>query len=146
MSENQETKMGTILAQWQTCVEMANSVSQRRDTMNNIFVTLNLAIIAALSIVLDFKSIFILIAGIAICILWFFSILNYKRLNSAKFDVINKLEEELPCNPFNQEWEILKNGKKYKEGTTLEKFLPIIFFLLYIASTIVIFKRYINDL
>ena len=29
-----------ILAQWQTCVEMANSVSQRRDTMNNVFITL----------------------------------------------------------------------------------------------------------
>lgn len=36
--------------QWQTCVEMANSVSQRRDTMNNLFVTLNLAIIAGISI------------------------------------------------------------------------------------------------
>ena len=37
-----------VLAQWQTCVEMANSISQRRDAMNNLFVTLNLAIIAAI--------------------------------------------------------------------------------------------------
>lgn len=28
------TDEAVILAQWQTCVEMANSVSQRRDTMN----------------------------------------------------------------------------------------------------------------
>lgn len=34
----------TLLTQWQTCVEMANAVSQRRDAMNNLFVTLNLAI------------------------------------------------------------------------------------------------------
>ena len=34
-----------ILAQWQTCVEMANSVSQRGDTMNNIFIKLNLALV-----------------------------------------------------------------------------------------------------
>lgn len=60
----------TILAQWQTCVEMANSVSQRRDTMNNIFVTVNLAIIAAVSLTFEFKSIFILAAGIVLCILW----------------------------------------------------------------------------
>lgn len=26
-----------LLSQWQTCVEMANSVSQRRDSMNNLF-------------------------------------------------------------------------------------------------------------
>lgn len=40
-----------LLAQWQTCVEMANSVSERRDTMNNLFVTLNIAIIAATTFV-----------------------------------------------------------------------------------------------
>lgn len=45
-----DDKIEIVLAQWQTCVEMANSVSQRRDTMNNIFVTLNLAIVAAISI------------------------------------------------------------------------------------------------
>lgn len=30
-----DEKMELILSQWQTCVEMANSVSQRRDSMNN---------------------------------------------------------------------------------------------------------------
>ena len=34
--KNTDDKTEIILAQWQTCVEMANSVSQRRDTMNNI--------------------------------------------------------------------------------------------------------------
>ena len=29
----------TLLTQWQTCVEMANAVSQRRDAMNNLFGT-----------------------------------------------------------------------------------------------------------
>ena len=38
-----------LLSQWQTCVEMANSVSQRRDSMNNLFVTLNIALLAAKS-------------------------------------------------------------------------------------------------
>lgn len=37
----QEDKDQDVLAIWQTCVEMANGVSQRRDTMNNLFVTLN---------------------------------------------------------------------------------------------------------
>ena len=53
-----------ILAQWQTCVEMANSVSQRRDTMNNIFVTVHLALVAAVSLTFNMESIFLLLAGI----------------------------------------------------------------------------------
>lgn len=39
-----------LLGEWQTCVEMANSISQRRDSMNNLFITLNLAITTAVSI------------------------------------------------------------------------------------------------
>ena len=76
--ENTTKDKELLLNQWQTCVDMANSVSQRRDNMNNIFITLNLAIMAAVSITWDIKSLFILIAGITICILWMLNIRNYK--------------------------------------------------------------------
>lgn len=124
--------------QWQTCVDMANSVSQRRDNMNNIFITLNLAIMAAVSITWDIKSLFILIAGITICILWMLNIRNYKLLNTAKFNVINSIEEKLPSAPFKDEWQFLKNSKKYMDSTTLERILPITFIILYIATVIAI--------
>lgn len=135
---NNESKDDILIIQWQTCVEMANSVSQRRDTMNNIFVTLNLAIMAAVSMVWDIKSILILVAGCAICGLWILFIQNYKRLNTAKFEIINKMERDLPYQPFNIEWEKLKNNKKYKDSTKLERFLPIMFIILYIVTIIVI--------
>lgn len=140
--KNTEDNIQIILAQWQTCVEMANSVSQRRDTMNNIFVTLNLAIIAAVSITWDIKSLFILVAGIIVCIIWILFIRNYKLLNTEKFNVINKIEQKLPVKPFNDEWEKLKNNKKYTDGTKLEKTLPIMFIALYVVAvvTIVIVK------
>ena len=76
--KNTNDKTEIILTQWQTCVEMANSVSQRRDAMNNIFITLNLAILAAVSLTWDIKSLFILVAGIVICSIW---ILNEKITN-----------------------------------------------------------------
>ena len=107
--KNTDDKTEIILAQWQTCVEMANSVSQRRDTMNNIFVTLNLAIIAAVSITWDLKSLFILAAGIVVCIIWILFIRNYKLLNTEKFNVINKKKKKLPVKPFNDEWKKLKS-------------------------------------
>ena len=136
--ENTTEDKELLLNQWQTCVDMANSVSQRRDNMNNIFITLNLAIMAAVSITWDIKSLFILIAGITICILWMLNIRNYKLLNTAKFNVINSIEEKLPSAPFKDEWQFLKNSKKYMDSTTLERILPITFIILYIATIIVI--------
>ena len=136
--KNVDEKTEIILAQWQTCVEMANSVSQRRDTMNNIFVTLNLAIVAAVSITWNMKSLLILVAGIVVCAIWLMFIRNYKLLNTEKFNVINAIEKNLPVKPFNDEWEKLKNNKKYTDGTKLEKTLPIMFIFLYIVSIIII--------
>ena len=136
--ENTTEDKELLLNQWQTCVDMANSVSQRRDNVNNIFITLNLAIMAAVSITWDIKSLFILIAGITICILWMLNIRNYKLLNTAKFNVINSIEEKLPSAPFKDEWQFLKNSKKYMDSTTLERILPITFIILYIATVIAI--------
>lgn len=136
--ENTTEDKELLLNQWQTCVDMANSVSQRRDNMNNIFITLNLAIMAAVSITWDIKSLFILIAGITICILWMLNIRNYKLLNTAKFNVINSIEEKLPSAPFKDEWQFLKKSKKYMDSTTLERILPITFIILYIAAVIAI--------
>lgn len=132
--KNTDDKTEIILAQWQTCVEMANSVSQRRDTMNNIFVTLNLAIIAAVSFTWDLKSLFILAAGIVVCIIWILFIRNYKLLNTEKFNVINDIEKKLPVKPFNDEWKKLKSNKKYRDSTKLENTLPIMFIVLYVIA------------
>lgn len=137
---NEKTEI--IISQWKTCVEMANSVSQRRDAMNNIFITLNLAILTTVSLAWDIKSVFILIAGIMISSIWILSIKNYKLLNTAKFNVINNLETKLPVAPFEDEWRILKENIKYKDTTNLEMWLPITFTLLYVVmlTTIVIKK------
>ena len=129
-----------ILAQWQTCVEMANATSQRRDSMNNIFVTLNLAIIAAVSFVWDFKSLFLLAAGVVVCSIWLLFIRNFKLLNTAKFIIIDSLERQLPAAPFREEWKKLQETKKYHDGTKLERVLPMTFIVLYIISAIVITK------
>ena len=138
MTNNTEMTSTEILEQWKTCVEMANSVSQRRDTMNNIFVTLNLAVITAVSLVWDMKSLLILLAGIVVCILWMRIIKNYKLLNTAKFDVIAHIENKLPYQPFVKEWNELKQNKKYVDGTKLERALPVTFIVIYGVAAIVL--------
>lgn len=124
-------KSEIILAQWQTCVEMANSVSQRRDSTNNIFITLNLAILATISISCNIKSLVILVSGIVFCCVWLSFINNYKLLNREKFKVIDRLESQLPAHPFREEWEKLQEVKKYKDGTFWEKVLPVAFICIY---------------
>ena len=141
MATNKEKSSGNneiLLAQWQTCVEMANATSQRRDAMNNIFVTLNLAIIAAVTFVWDIKSIFVLVAGIIVCSLWLIFIHNFKLLNTAKFEVINTMEKQLPAKPFSDEWNKLQKTKKYHDSTKLEKVLPWTFIFLYVIAAIII--------
>lgn len=132
MKETTAESQELLLAQWQTCVEMANAVSERRDTMNNLFATLNLAIIAAISFIWDTKTIVLLAAGIIVCFVWILFIHNFRELNRAKFEVINILESHLPVKAFDNEWNYLKKSK-YIEGTKLEKVMPIAFCILYIG-------------
>ncbi len=139
--EDTDENIELILAQWQTCVEMANTVSQRRDAMNNIFITLNLAIITAVSVTWELKSLLVLTAGIVTCVLWHFFIRNYKELNTEKFRVINTLEGKLPVKPFHAEWNRLKGNKKYMDGTKLEMVLPITFAIIYIVAIILILAQ-----
>lgn len=134
----QEDKDQDVLAIWQTCVEMSNGVSQRRDTMNNLFVTLNIAVIAAVSWMWDVKTVFLCVAGLVICVVWLLYINNFKRLNAAKFRVIYDLEERLGVTPFKDEWDILKKTKRYLEGTKLERILPIAFALGYAVVFVIL--------
>lgn len=123
-----------ILEQWKTCVSMADSVSKRRDTVNKLFVTFNSALL-----VLMFQNktntVLLIGLGILICLIWYCSINNYRILNSAKFEVILKLEESFQIKPFSDEWECAKKNN-YKRITKIEQLLPIVFISLYISLDI----------
>lgn len=125
-----------LLLQWQTCVETTNVVSQRRDVINGLFVTLNLAIVTTIVALWDMRAIALIAAGAAVCISWFLYIISFKKLNKTKFDVINAMETQLPAQPFNDEWRALTKDKWYVKGSTIEKVLPISFSVIYVALLI----------
>lgn len=115
---------------------MADRVSERRVTVNNLFITLNSVILALSAIIPKKSDVSIAIVGIIISFLWITTITSYKNLNSAKFKVINELEKQLPTQPFNYEWFLVGEGqdkKKYKKLTQIEKNIPIIFIIIYLA-------------
>lgn len=123
-----------VLQQWDTCVNMANSISERRMTSNNFFITICAGLFTINSFLLDYKCLLLTIGGIFTCILWIATINNYKALNSEKFRIITELETILPVSPYTVEWNTLKKNKKYSSFSKLEKALPIIFIVLFIAS------------
>lgn len=123
-----------VLEQWKTCVEMANSNTEKRTNSNNIFITINAALLAVVSFSLDYKSIILSVVGIAVCIVWLYSIENYKKLSSVKYHIVNEIEDRLPLAPFSYEWEKLNNEKKYIGLTRIEKVLPWLFAFLYVIS------------
>ena len=121
--------------------QTSENVSDRRDRRNSFFLTLCSAIIVATTAV--FKSIddnfYILILigfiGVLISLVWYYNIQSYKQLNSGKFKVIHRLEKKLPFDAFKQEWDILRPSdkpKKYRLLTGIEKYISIIFIIVFL--------------
>lgn len=68
-----------ILEQWKTCVEMANSNTEKRTNSNNIFITINAALLAVIFFSLDEKSIMLSAVGLVICISWLFQLITTRN-------------------------------------------------------------------
>lgn len=130
-------------------VEMADRMSARRAVSNAFFLTVNTTLVAVVGLYRETDGsallpISVCIAGIAVAACWWFLLRNYRKLNEAKFAVINKIEADyLPVSPYLDEWEVLSSGdapkgrlKRVKAGLrqlgNVERIVPIVFALLYV--------------
>ena len=132
-----------VLDLYKMYVASADKISDRRQTANTFFVSLNSTIIGLvgyLNLSQDTKTsgvyMFALVAmaGMLICYMWYSLIRSYKNMNSGKFQVINAIERMLPLRPYDAEWIALehgKNPKRYLEFSRVEANIPLIFFLLH---------------
>ena len=139
-----------LLEQYKLYVEMADRVSQRRDQSNRFYVTIVSALAAIFVIITRFgvpvdsippEVVFLSIGlfGSVLSVVWMFNIRSYRTLNSAKFEIINRVEKQLPFAGYSEEWEILRppEGKaRYFQLSRVEQFVPAIFMLLFAALTI----------
>jgi hypothetical protein len=129
---------------------MADRVSARRATANAFFITVNTSLIAVVGLSttepdagLRFAA--VCIAGVAVSACWWLLLRVYRKLNSAKFAVINKIEvEHLPIKPYTDEWAELmpgapvtgrraRFGKAFRELGGVERIVPAVFGSLYIV-------------
>ena len=138
-----------VLEIYKLAVEMADRVSARRSVANNFYLTIHSALVAALlvsapdrePIVSVSGAIFTCVAatGIALALLWWCSLVGYRRLNRAKYKAINQIEEALPAKPISQEWGFLEREEhsswrhRYRELGWSERKVPLLFIALYAA-------------
>ncbi|HQQ98560.1 MAG TPA: hypothetical protein PLX35_14915 [Cyclobacteriaceae bacterium] len=128
-----------LLEQYKLYIEMTDKISDRRQTVNNFFLTITTAFISAIGITGFFQQekteinkdfiLFLTIGVVVSCYVWYRMIRSYKDLNSAKFKVIHEIEKQLPIRPFEAEWTALgrgKNKRKYLPFSRIEMFIPLI--------------------
>ena len=156
----------TILELYKIAVEMADRTSARRAGANSFFLTLNTALAAVVGIVSSarkppphgnlpsfdgFGLVVTSVAGIVLALVWWLLLRYYRRLNAAKFDVINKMEEQLPARPYTDEWDVLhatwstgdrtgsrwtrwwRREVRHREATVVEQVIPFVFMGIYVA-------------
>ena len=135
-----------LLEQYKLFVEMADRVSQRREQSNRFYVTFVSAIAGLLMVLARFGTsvngiwpVVFLISGLlgtALSFIWFLNIKSYRTLNSAKFEIINDLERQLPYQGYSKEWELLRpatGSPKYLQLTRIEQLVPAVIILLFLG-------------
>ena len=133
------------LEQYRIYMHVFNTTTERRVRFNEFFLGINTAIMGILGYLqikgvvdeINGRVIFLTapFVGVAICYCWYNIINSYSQLNRAKFKVIHNVEKKLPLSLYETEWEFLGKGKdltKYKPISHTERYIPIIFTILYI--------------
>jgi len=131
--------------------------ADNRRNANSFYLTLNTGILAIIGFLfqkdapIDLKPLFLLlpIAGILSNIFWYKIVVSYRQLNSAKFIILNMIEEYLPLAPYKAEWNELgegKNKKKYNPLTHIEQRIPVLFIILYSLLSIYFIFLFFKDL
>ena len=109
-----------VLEMYKLYVEMADKISERRQSGNSFFLTLNSAIVTLVGYVKLSDSPttqggvptlwLIPVAGMMLCSLLYSLIHSYKDINSGKFKVVHAIEKILPLRPYDAEWTALGRG------------------------------------
>lgn len=124
--------------------EMADRISQRRHNSNTFYLSVQSTLVSLLMIISNyFKgdfSIVILFSVLSIIIStsWIIQICSYKKLNTAKYNILQKFEKIIGINFYSTEWKLLAKGK-YKPLSIIESCVPLAFIIIVIANIILFY-------
>ncbi|HWU73892.1 MAG TPA: hypothetical protein VN137_10410, partial [Sphingomonas sp.] len=108
LEERHKQDRSERLEVYKLLVEMADRVSQRRQSANSFYLSINTLIIGGSAyfgskMTSAFATVLVSLAGILICGYWIMSIQSYRTLNQAKFSVINDIEADMIVKPYTVE-------------------------------------------
>ena len=97
---------GDYLTMYRDFVNSAHGVTTQRGNANKFYLGVNTALLGSIGyfqLTDGVQIISFAVLGMAICWAWQGTILSYKTLNGAKFQVIQAMEQKLPLAPFTAE-------------------------------------------
>jgi hypothetical protein len=142
-----------LLEQYKLYVQMADNASERRSKTNAYYVSVTAAILVLAARFEWFAPsnrlqavglILIAVLGMLVCLVWWANVTSFQQLSRAKFQVIHELEERLPFSCYDKEWELLGRGtdrKSYLQLTWIERALPLVLTLAYLALLVIAIAR-----
>ena len=132
-----KTDKEILFEQYKLLVETASGITHNRQSANSFYLTINSFLLGAASLIKNEQHsvLLICIIGVIASVLWFYQIQSYKNINSAKFKVIQHMEKNLPVSVFTEEETVYKQ-KKHIELTSIEKLVPAVFVILYLALSV----------
>jgi len=126
-------------------VASADAISERRNTANGVFLSINTAFIGAqgyFEVDANEYTIIQAVLGLLFCLVWWRMIQSYKTLNGSKFDVIQLMERHLPLAPYTTEELVQKTGPTlHRALSTVESYVPALFAVLHIAVAFINFTH-----
>lgn len=132
-----------LLEQYKLYVQSADNVSTRRVSSNRYLLTVNAALVASYgfqsaSLGLAIWTIPVAVTGIIISLLMWSIIKSHRDLNAVKFEVIHKLEEQLPATLYGYEWQLAQEGrgKIYRSVSQIELWISVVFLALHVTALV----------
>lgn len=139
-----------LFEQYKLFLKMIDNLNERRSTANNFFLSVNTGLLTALGVLASIGikdgvlNMWWILAGSSAGILfshsWIRTVKSHSQLSTGKWKIIHEIEKKLPLRLHETEWDILKNGtdpKIYKPLTDVERTVPRIFQIIYIALIII---------
>ena len=139
-----------LLEQYKLWVQMADRVLQRKQYANMFFFAINSVIIPLVIAfvvcawhvgvgrnLLAYVLLGSAVVGIINCLTWCYLLQYYHKLSSAKYEVVQRMEEKLGYRPYLEEQAILGRDKGkiyYRPLATVESFAPLVFSPFYIIG------------
>jgi len=144
---------------------------KRKQSLNNLYITLNSAILGIIATIAACKTtniilfpitigewkfnitlklsaiIGVAIFGMLICFSWRRILKIYDNLNSSKMSVINDIEKLLPLNLFSKEWQYVVDidaKRRYRSFSKSERVTAFIFIIFYLTVILAVLYRIVS--